>query len=148
MVFERDGEGPTCVLFGESFAHYLLVFLKETFQAAASSSTRAPSSAEVIERERPDVVFSLPLERFLIRLPSDVNAYEELRATALRKGGKLPWPVGEGEGEGEVPFSRPFVSGRELEYLEQAIAARELAGGGEFTRRCQEWLRETDRRRR
>lgn len=40
-----------------------------------------------------------------------------------------------------IPFSRPFVSGREVEYLEEAIAARELAGGGEFTRRCQEWLR-------
>lgn len=44
--------------------------------------------------------------------------------------------------EGEIPFNRPFVSGREQEYLEQAIAARELAGGGEFTRRCQEWLQE------
>jgi dTDP-4-amino-4,6-dideoxygalactose transaminase len=41
-----------------------------------------------------------------------------------------------------IPFSRPFVTGRELEYLEQAIAARDLAGGGEFTRRCQDWLRE------
>jgi len=41
-----------------------------------------------------------------------------------------------------IPFSRPFVAGRELEYLEQAIAARDLAGGGEFTRRCQDWLRE------
>jgi dTDP-4-amino-4,6-dideoxygalactose transaminase len=41
-----------------------------------------------------------------------------------------------------IPFNRPFVAGNELEYLEQAIAARDLAGGGEFTRRCQEWLRE------
>lgn len=41
-----------------------------------------------------------------------------------------------------IPFNRPFVSGNELAYLEQAIAARDLAGGGEFTRRCQEWLRE------
>lgn len=41
-----------------------------------------------------------------------------------------------------VPFNRPFVSGNELDYLERAIAARDLAGGGEFTRRCQEWLRE------
>jgi dTDP-4-amino-4,6-dideoxygalactose transaminase len=139
MVFERDGEGPTCVLFGESFAHYLLVFLKETFKRLVFVHTSSFIGG-VIERERPDVVFSLPLERFLIRLPSDVNAYEELRATALRKGGKLPWPVE--EGEGEVPFSRPFVSGRELEYLEQAIATRDLAGGGEFTRRCQDWLRE------
>jgi len=41
-----------------------------------------------------------------------------------------------------IPFNRPFVAGNELAYLEQAIAARDLAGGGEFTQRCQEWLRE------
>jgi dTDP-4-amino-4,6-dideoxygalactose transaminase len=41
-----------------------------------------------------------------------------------------------------IPFNRPFVSGEELGYLEQAIATRDLAGGSEFTRRCQEWLRE------
>jgi dTDP-4-amino-4,6-dideoxygalactose transaminase len=41
-----------------------------------------------------------------------------------------------------IPFNRPFVSGRELGYLEQAIEQRDLAGGGEFTRRCQDWLRE------
>jgi dTDP-4-amino-4,6-dideoxygalactose transaminase len=41
-----------------------------------------------------------------------------------------------------IPFNRPFVAGGELDYLEQAIAARDLAGGGEFTRRCQDWLRE------
>ncbi len=42
---------------------------------------------------------------------------------------------------GPIPFNRPFVSGRELDYLGSAIAARDLAGGGEFTRRCQELLR-------
>ena len=41
-----------------------------------------------------------------------------------------------------IPFNRPFVAGRELEYLAQAIEARELAGGGEFTRRCQAWLQD------
>lgn len=41
-----------------------------------------------------------------------------------------------------IPFNRPFVAGNEIAYLEAAIAARDLAGGGEFTRRCQEWLRE------
>ncbi len=41
-----------------------------------------------------------------------------------------------------IPFSRPFVAGGELAYIEQAIAARDLAGGGEFTERCQERLRE------
>lgn len=40
-----------------------------------------------------------------------------------------------------IPFNRPFVAGTELAYLEQAIAARDLAGGGEFTERCQRLLR-------
>jgi dTDP-4-amino-4,6-dideoxygalactose transaminase len=40
-----------------------------------------------------------------------------------------------------IPFNRPFLSGNELAYVEQAIAARDLAAGGEFTQRCQEWLR-------
>jgi len=44
---------------------------------------------------------------------------------------------------GGIPFNRPFVSGRELDYVGDAIEARDLAGGGEFTRRCQDWLRET-----
>ena len=43
---------------------------------------------------------------------------------------------------GPIPFNRPFVSGGELAYLEEAIAARDLAGGGEFSGRCQKWLRE------
>jgi len=138
MVFEKDGDGPTCVLFGESFANYLLVFLKETFRRLVFVHTSSFIGG-VLERERPDVVFSLPLERFLVRVPRDVNAYEELRTTARRKGGDLPWPVE--TGDGEVPFNRPFVSGHELDYLGSAIAARDLAGGGEFTRRCQELLR-------
>lgn len=41
-----------------------------------------------------------------------------------------------------IPFNRPYVSGHELGYLERAIAARDLAGGGEFTDRCQALLRE------
>ena len=41
-----------------------------------------------------------------------------------------------------IPFSRPFVSGNELAYMAEAISERRLAGGGEFTRRCQEWMRE------
>lgn len=94
MVYEQATAGPTCVLFGESFANYLLVFLKETFQRLVFVHTSSFIGG-VLERERPDVVFSLPLERFLIRVPSDVNAYEELWTTARRKGGELPWPAGE-----------------------------------------------------
>lgn len=92
MVYERAGPGPKCVLFGESFANFLLPFLKETFQRFVFVHTSSFVSG-VLERERPDVVFSLPLERFLIRVPNDVNAYEELWTTARRKGGELPWPA-------------------------------------------------------
>jgi dTDP-4-amino-4,6-dideoxygalactose transaminase len=38
------------------------------------------------------------------------------------------------------PFNRPFATGREFEYIRQAIANRHLSGDGPFTRRCHEWL--------
>lgn len=41
-----------------------------------------------------------------------------------------------------VPFSRASIVGRELEYLEQAVASGKLSGGGTFTHRCQKWLQE------
>ncbi len=90
--FEQPGDGPRCVLFGESFALFLLPFLKETFQRLVFVHTSMFVS-EILEHERPDVVLSLPLERFLIRVPKDENALDELRATARRKGGDLPWPA-------------------------------------------------------
>jgi dTDP-4-amino-4,6-dideoxygalactose transaminase len=39
-----------------------------------------------------------------------------------------------------VPFNRPSVLGRELQFIEQAVSAGRLAGDGPFARRCQEWL--------
>jgi len=39
-----------------------------------------------------------------------------------------------------VPFNKPFMTGRELEYIAQAHAAGHLAGDGMFTRRCAAWL--------
>jgi dTDP-4-amino-4,6-dideoxygalactose transaminase len=40
----------------------------------------------------------------------------------------------------EIPFNRPFATGREFEYIRQAIENRHLSGDGPFTRRCHEWL--------
>jgi dTDP-4-amino-4,6-dideoxygalactose transaminase len=42
---------------------------------------------------------------------------------------------------GEIPLNRPFLSGNELGYVQRAIESRALAAGGDFTRRCEEWLR-------
>jgi len=39
-----------------------------------------------------------------------------------------------------VPFNRPHLTGREFEYIQQAVNAGQLAGNGQFTRRCQGWL--------
>ena len=35
-----------------------------------------------------------------------------------------------------IPFNRPYVSGKELEYLQQALAGLKLSGDGPFTQRC------------
>ncbi|MES2288361.1 MAG: dTDP-4-amino-4,6-dideoxygalactose transaminase [Pseudomonadota bacterium] len=37
----------------------------------------------------------------------------------------------------DIPFNRPYVSGREVEYIGQAIANRKLSGDGRFTKSCQ-----------
>jgi dTDP-4-amino-4,6-dideoxygalactose transaminase len=39
-----------------------------------------------------------------------------------------------------IPFNRPYVTGREFEYIGQAIAGAHLAGDGPFSRRCEAWL--------
>jgi len=39
-----------------------------------------------------------------------------------------------------IPFNRPFIAGRELYHIAQAVLSGHLAGNGEFTRKCQGWL--------
>jgi len=39
-----------------------------------------------------------------------------------------------------VPFNRPHLTGLEFEYIQQAVNAGQLAGNGQFTRRCQDHL--------
>lgn len=41
-----------------------------------------------------------------------------------------------------IPFNKPYMTGRELEYIAQAHANKHLAGNGVFTRRCQDWLQQ------
>ena len=44
-------------------------------------------------------------------------------------------PLGE-----KIPFGRPTVVGRELEYIAEAIRNGTIAGGGPFMKRCEAWL--------
>ncbi len=39
-----------------------------------------------------------------------------------------------------LPFNRPHLTGREFDYIQQAVNAGQLAGNGQFTRRCQQYL--------
>ena len=43
----------------------------------------------------------------------------------------------------KVPFNRPFIVGKELEYISQAVLQGHLAGEGAFTKRCHEWIERT-----
>jgi dTDP-4-amino-4,6-dideoxygalactose transaminase len=40
----------------------------------------------------------------------------------------------------EIPFNRPFVTGREFLYVREAIENGHLSGSGPFTERCNQWL--------
>jgi dTDP-4-amino-4,6-dideoxygalactose transaminase len=39
-----------------------------------------------------------------------------------------------------IPFNRCLPVGRELEYIQQALASGILSGDGQFTKKCHEWL--------
>jgi dTDP-4-amino-4,6-dideoxygalactose transaminase len=41
-----------------------------------------------------------------------------------------------------IPFNRPFIIGKELEYITQAVALGHLAGDGTFTKKCNVWMEE------
>jgi dTDP-4-amino-4,6-dideoxygalactose transaminase len=41
-----------------------------------------------------------------------------------------------------IPFNKPYMTGKELSYIEKAHASGYLAGDGGFTKRCHAWLEE------
>ena len=40
----------------------------------------------------------------------------------------------------KIPFNRPYIVGKEMEYIRQVVEGGTLAGNGEFSRRCARWL--------
>ena len=41
-----------------------------------------------------------------------------------------------------IPFNKPYLSGRELEYIAQAVASGKISGDGEFTKKCHRFFME------
>jgi dTDP-4-amino-4,6-dideoxygalactose transaminase len=39
-----------------------------------------------------------------------------------------------------IPFNRPYLTGDEFTYIQEAVAQAQLAGNGRFTKQCQAWL--------
>ena len=43
-----------------------------------------------------------------------------------------------------IPFNKPFIVGKELYYIAQAVTVNShISGNGEFTKQCQKWLENT-----
>lgn len=40
----------------------------------------------------------------------------------------------------KIPFNKPHVTGKEFEYIQEAITNGHLSGNGQFTKKCQAWL--------
>lgn len=41
-----------------------------------------------------------------------------------------------------IPFNRPFLTGKETEYIKKAVESGKLSGNGVFTRKCQQFFEE------
>ncbi|MGV3586327.1 MAG: dTDP-4-amino-4,6-dideoxygalactose transaminase [Adhaeribacter sp.] len=41
-----------------------------------------------------------------------------------------------------IPFNKPYMVGRELEYIQQAVASGKISGDGQFTKKCQHFFEE------
>jgi dTDP-4-amino-4,6-dideoxygalactose transaminase len=40
----------------------------------------------------------------------------------------------------KIPFNKPFIVGKELDYISRAVSDGQLSGGGPFTKKCHAWL--------
>jgi len=43
----------------------------------------------------------------------------------------------------KIPFNRPYTTGREIEYIREAVNCSHLSSDGQFSRRCEAWLQQT-----
>jgi alginate O-acetyltransferase complex protein AlgJ len=89
----RSGEAPShCMMFGDSFAYYLLNFFAESFARFTFVHLRKLDH-EVVWRYRPDAVVTVLTERFLMMVPQDLIAPSQRRMESERRGkGQVRFP--------------------------------------------------------
>lgn len=39
-----------------------------------------------------------------------------------------------------IPFNRPFLTGKETQYIEEAVRSGKISGNGDFTKKCHAWF--------
>lgn len=39
-----------------------------------------------------------------------------------------------------IPFNKPFFTGKETQYIQEAVQSGKISGNGDFTKRCQAWF--------
>ncbi|HOY18055.1 MAG TPA: dTDP-4-amino-4,6-dideoxygalactose transaminase [Haliscomenobacter sp.] len=44
--------------------------------------------------------------------------------------------------ERKIPFNQPFLTGKEAQYIQEALQSRKLAGNGTFTQKCQNYFQD------
>ncbi|MFA6648184.1 MAG: dTDP-4-amino-4,6-dideoxygalactose transaminase, partial [Candidatus Izemoplasmatales bacterium] len=42
----------------------------------------------------------------------------------------------------KIPFNKPYTTGKELEYIQDAISRGHISGNGYYTKRCQAYFEE------
>ena len=40
----------------------------------------------------------------------------------------------------KIPFNKPYMTGKELEFIAKAYECTHISGDGWFTKQCQQWL--------
>jgi hypothetical protein len=82
----------TCLVFGDSWAYPMMLFLAETFRRCVFFHRVNVIDRRPIEQERPDVVLVVLTERFCTAVPGDEGAadFDALAAKKIRKGDVVP----------------------------------------------------------
>ncbi|HEV8396050.1 MAG TPA: hypothetical protein VGQ37_17340 [Vicinamibacterales bacterium] len=95
VVYEcATAPATTCVVFGDSWAYPMMLFLAETFRRTVFLHRVNVVDRRPVEAERPDVVLVVMTERFCDAVPNDGRAvdFDHLAGKKTRKGDVVPLP--------------------------------------------------------
>ncbi len=42
-----------------------------------------------------------------------------------------------------IPFNKPYLTGKETKYIEDAVVSGKISGNGKYTKLCQNWFEES-----